>query len=72
VVDTGLTKLGAILGDDVQLGCNVVTNPGCVVGPRTAVYALSLLMPTYYAADSIVKLRQGQEVMRRESRQSAG
>lgn len=72
VIDTGFAKLGAILGDDVQLGCNVVTNPGCVVGPRTAVYALSLLMPTYYASDSIIKLRQSQEVVQRESRHSTG
>ncbi len=32
-VDTGLKKLGAILGDGVQLGCNCVTNPGTFLGP---------------------------------------
>ena len=30
-VATGLKKLGAILGDDAQVGCNAVTNPGTVV-----------------------------------------
>ncbi len=30
-INTGLIKLGAILGDGVQLGCNSVTNPGCVI-----------------------------------------
>ena len=36
-VDTGLRKFGAALGDDVSLGCNGVTAPGTVVGPRTVV-----------------------------------
>lgn len=31
-VQTHLKKLGAILGDDVQLGCNAVTNPGTIIG----------------------------------------
>lgn len=29
---TGLRKLGAIIGDRVQLGCNSVTNPGTLIG----------------------------------------
>lgn len=32
---TGLKKLGAILGDGVQLGCNAVTNPGTLIGPQS-------------------------------------
>jgi NDP-sugar pyrophosphorylase family protein len=36
---SGLRKFGAILGEDCQLGCNVVTNPGVVIGPN------SLVMP---------------------------
>ena len=31
--DSGLTKLGAIIGDKSQLGCNVVTNPGSIIAP---------------------------------------
>ncbi len=31
-IDTGMTKLGAIIGDRTQLGCNVVTNPGSLLG----------------------------------------
>lgn len=30
--NTGLRKFGAILGDDVQIGCNAVLNPGTLVG----------------------------------------
>lgn len=63
--DTGLTKFGAILGDDVQLGCNCVANPGTLVGPRTLVYALTSLAKGYYPADSIVKLRQQVEIVER-------
>ena len=58
VCDTELTKLGAILGDDVQTGCNAVLNPGCLIGPRTLIYAGLSLRKGYYPSDSIIKLRQ--------------
>ena len=35
---TGLRKFGAILGDDAQLGCNAVTNPGTVLGKSSMVH----------------------------------
>ena len=57
--DTGLTKFGAILGDDAQTGCNSVLNPGCIVGPRTLIYANVSLRKGYYPADTIIKLEQG-------------
>jgi len=56
--NTGLTKLGAILGDDVQTGCNCVTNPGCLVGPRTLIYANTSLRKGFTPSDSLVKLSQ--------------
>ena len=40
-IDTGLKKFGAILGDNVEIGCNSVLNPGTVVGRETQVYPLS-------------------------------
>lgn len=39
--DTGLKKLGAILGDYVEVGCNCVLNPGTVIGRSTNIYPLS-------------------------------
>jgi NDP-sugar pyrophosphorylase family protein len=36
-ISTGLKKLGAILGDETQLGCNVVTNPGTVMSKNSRV-----------------------------------
>jgi NDP-sugar pyrophosphorylase family protein len=65
--DTGLAKLGAILGDDVQCGCNTVTNPGTLIGPRTLVYALALVRKGYYPPDSLLKVAQSQELVRRYS-----
>ncbi len=44
LVDSGLRKFGAILGDGCQTGCNSVTNPGTVFGPG------SILMPNTTAA----------------------
>jgi NDP-sugar pyrophosphorylase family protein len=64
VVDTGLNKFGAILGDDVEIGCNTVTNPGTVVGPRTIIYANSNVRG-FVPANSVVKLRQRQEIIPR-------
>jgi NDP-sugar pyrophosphorylase family protein len=56
--DTGLSKFGAILGDDAQTGCNSVLNPGCLLGRRTLVYANVSLSKGYYPPDTIIKLRQ--------------
>lgn len=64
-IDTGLAKMGAILGDDVESGCNVVTNPASIVGPRTLIYPLVALRKGYYPPDSIIKLRQELEQVER-------
>ena len=56
--NTGLAKLGAILGDNVQTGCNSVLNPGCLVGPRTLIYANLSLRKGFHPPDSVIKLRQ--------------
>ncbi|MBQ9562435.1 MAG: UDP-N-acetylglucosamine pyrophosphorylase [Lachnospiraceae bacterium] len=42
-VKTGLKKVGAILGDYVEIGCNLVLNPGTLIGPHTNVYPLSMV-----------------------------
>ena len=36
-IDTGMRKLGAILGDGAEIGCNTVLNPGTILGPRAVV-----------------------------------
>lgn len=58
VYDTGLAKLGAIMGDDAQTGCNSVLNPGCLIGKNSLVYANLSLRKGYHPPNSIIKLRQ--------------
>ena len=41
VIDTKLRKFGAIVGDNVQVGCNAVLNPGTILGQNTFVYPLA-------------------------------
>lgn len=43
---TGLLKLGALLGDRVEVGCNSVLNPGTVIGRDSNVYPLSCVRGT--------------------------
>lgn len=40
-VETGLKKMGAMLGDLVEVGCNSVLNPGTVIGKESNIYPLS-------------------------------
>ncbi len=61
LVETGLLKFGALLGDESQLGCNVVLSPGTIVGPRTLVY-LAVPGAEILPADSLIKLNLGRKV----------
>ena len=45
--ETGLRKLGAILGDGADIGCGSVLNPGTIVGKNTSVYPLTPLRGVY-------------------------
>ena len=40
-LETGLKKIGAMLGDYVEVGCNSVLNPGTVIGRGSNIYPLS-------------------------------
>lgn len=42
-IATGLKKFGAMLGDEVEVGCNSVLNPGTVVGRNSNIYPLSMV-----------------------------
>ena len=43
VVHTGLKKMGAILGNYVEVGCNSVLNPGSIIGSNTTIYPVSMV-----------------------------
>lgn len=62
-IETGLKKFGAMLGDEVEVGCGTVLNPGSVVGRHTNIYPLSMVRG-FVPADSIYK--QKNEVVRKE------
>ena len=53
-IETGLKKFGAMLGDNVEVGCNSVLNPGTVVGRSTNIYPTSCVRG-YIPANSIYK-----------------
>jgi NDP-sugar pyrophosphorylase family protein len=42
-IDSGLPKLGALIGDDVEVGCNTVCNPGTIIGRGAVIYPLSIV-----------------------------
>ncbi len=52
--NTGLRKLGAILGDGADIGCGCVLNPATVVGKNTSVYPLTALRGAY-PSECIIK-----------------
>lgn len=62
-IATGLKKMGAILGDEVEVGCGSILNPGSVIGSHTNIYPLSSVRG-YVPAGSIYK-KQGEIVNKR-------
>lgn len=65
-IETGLKKMGAMLGDYVEVGCNSVLNPGTVIGRNANVYPTSMVRG-YVDENSIYK-RQG-EIVEKSCRQ---
>ena len=63
-IETGIKKFGAMLGDEVEVGCGTVLNPGSVVGGHTNIYPLSSVRG-YVSANSIYK-KQGEVVEKQE------
>lgn len=59
-IETGIKKFGAMLGDEVEVGCGTVLNPGSVVGKHSNIYPLSSVRG-FVPANSIYK-RQGEVV----------
>lgn len=57
-IETGLKKMGAILGDYVEVGCNSVLNPGTIIGKQSNIYPLSMVRG-FVAENSIYK-KQGE------------
>lgn len=64
-IETGLKKFGAMLGDNVEVGCNSVLNPGTVVGRKSNIYPLSCVRGVI-PSESIYKT--GGIIVKKESR----
>ena len=56
IIETGMKKFGAILGDNVEIGCGSVLNPASVVGRGAQVYPLSMVRG-YVPSNSIYKCK---------------
>lgn len=63
-IETGMKKFGAMLGDEVEVGCGTVLNPGSIVGKQTNIYPLSSVRG-YVPANSIYK-KQGEVAEKKE------
>src|SRR6266849_8383758 len=64
--NTGLRKLGALLGDNADIGCNAVLNPGSIIGRSSIIYP-NTNWRGVLPADRIVKNQAAQEVVARKS-----
>ena len=53
-IETGIRKIGGILADGADIGCQCVINPGTVIGKRTSAYPLTALRGVF-PADCIIK-----------------
>jgi acetyltransferase-like isoleucine patch superfamily enzyme len=53
-IKTDLRKMGAMIGDQVEIGCNAVLNPGSVIGAGSRIYPLTTVRG-YVPAHSILK-----------------
>ncbi len=62
--DTGLRKFGALVGDQADIGCNAVLNPGSIIGRASVIYP-NTNWRGVLAANTIVKNRATQEVVAR-------
>ncbi len=63
-IETGMKKFGAMLGDEVEVGCGSVLNPGTVVGSHSNIYPLSSVRG-FVPGHSIYK-KQGEVVKKIE------
>ncbi len=54
-IDTGRRKLGAVLGDGTETGCNSVASPGSLMGRRCKVYPNATVAAGFYPQGSIVR-----------------
>jgi len=66
IIDTGLRKFGALIGDHTEIGCNSVLNPGSIIGRGSVIYP-NINWRGLLAAEHIVKnVAQREVIAKRE------
>ncbi len=61
--ETGLKKMGAMLGDSVEVGCNSVLNPGTIIGRNSNIYPVSCVRG--FVPEGSIYKKQGEIVKKR-------
>ena len=64
LIETGLKKFGAIIGDFAEVGCNAVLSPGAIIGRRSLIYP-GTQWRGVLAENSIARLRQSIDITHR-------
>jgi len=64
LINTGLRKFGAVVGDHTEVGCNSVLSPGSILGRDSIVYPCTSWQGVLKSG-SIVKTRQSQQIVER-------
>ena len=62
VIESALKTIGAMVGDNVEIGCNTVLNPGTVIGRNSVIYPLSMVRG--FVPENSVYKKQGEIVDR--------
>lgn len=65
LIETGLRKIGAFLGDNVEVGCGCVLNPGTIIMPNSNVYPLTSVRGVI---PSSVIVKNMENIVRKEER----
>jgi UDP-N-acetylglucosamine diphosphorylase / glucose-1-phosphate thymidylyltransferase / UDP-N-acetylgalactosamine diphosphorylase / glucosamine-1-phosphate N-acetyltransferase / galactosamine-1-phosphate N-acetyltransferase len=68
-LDTGLRKFGVLLGDNTDIGCNSVINPGSIIGRGSVIYP-NVAWRGILPANMIVKNRAKQDIVVRRPRET--
>ncbi|QSR88719.1 acyltransferase [Methylacidiphilum caldifontis] len=63
IYSTGLRKFGAILGDETQIGCNAVLNPGSMLGKKTLIFPGVIWHGVLLEEGKVIKYKQELEIL---------
>lgn len=55
---TGMAKLGAIIGDNTEIGCNTVTSPGSLISKNSWIYPNTTVSKGFYPSDRIIRMAE--------------